>query len=154
MENVEVLKKVVPLLLEGEEVIDIPKKCKWNFLFHFSWLFAFIICFLRVLIQNDNLGILLFPFVVLFFVFILIFCSTVSSFLFHRIVITNQRLIVLFLNKTVCIKKEKIKVITCEYFLDRYFVIHTVIKAMGHSSLLIGFYNPSEIAQKLGVEYK
>lgn len=153
MNNENILKKVFPLLRENEQVLDIPKKCKWNFIIHFIIQLALIIGFLRSLIQNGNSNPLFVPCSIVLFVFILILCVTVASFLYHYIVITNQRLIVLFLNKKVCIKREKIKAITYEYFLERYFIINTIIKVNGYSSLLIGFYNPSEIAKKLGVKY-
>ena len=116
MNNERLLKKLIPLLRKNEELLDIPKKCKWNFVFHFVVQLAFAL-FALVRMMPDYMSDPSYPLIcVVFLITILIMCISFISFFFDYIVITNQRLIVLYMTKVVSIKFEKIKAIACEYF--------------------------------------
>lgn len=129
MSNVKLLKRIIPLLREGEELRDIPKKCVGNFLYIFvSFFFIFLLLeiaswsLLTDIVLEGLKGFSFSDFVIgdlcLFFGLLMSFVAffaaflplyyTLKTFFTDKIVFTNQRLLIVHHSKIDSIELEEI----------------------------------------------
>ena len=116
MNNAKIIKKVLPLLRENESIVDIPKKCIWNFLYIYIIAVVVFISLLNLNIYCEtfrefwdfvlkyNLAefyvddiwffINLIAPIILFIISLAILFFLPYVFCYEKIVITNERLII------------------------------------------------------------
>lgn len=158
MKNVDLLKKVAPLLRENEEVVCIPPKCRSQFI-HIISLFLFcvfivspILMYVRTL-NGQNLSVLLVCFfstiLPLYTIVIILFFATYLS---SKIVITNQRVICFRFWKNFCIERDDIiQVSECPFNSNERGYKTLLIKTKDNKSYKFEFYDYKQIKEQLGL---
>lgn len=153
MKSVNDLKKVVSILKKDEEVVCIPKKCKFNFIFHMSvFLLFFILWFIflinvAVTLPLDEFCLFLMFSSILPFVVI----SSIITYLTNLIVVTNQRLICFRYGKATCFERDEIIKISSHFMLNRMCVRNLVIKAKNTPAYDIEYYDVKTVCEKLAL---
>ena len=151
MKNVKILKKVVPLLREKEEITYIVEKSKWELIFRLCVLVLFAILWILFLIDvaiNFPLDELM---LFLMFSLILPYCaiSSIVAYITNAVVITNQRLFCIRYGKVTCFEKEDIDSITRK--TSRTFLSYVRIKAKKFIIYDIEYFSCDEIKEKLSI---
>ena len=153
MNNVRILKRVVPLLREKEEVVCIPEKNKRDlYSCAFLCVFSVSICFLLLFLTITTLPLSesLIP-CIFSFIFLLVFCLMLI-FIFNKVVvITNQRLICFCFIKTILLEIENIETVTYDFMQNGLARKTTVIETKDSKSYKIQFYDYKQIKEKLGL---
>ena len=153
MKNVNDLKKVVSILRKNEEVVCVPEKCKFNFIFHMSVFLLFFIWWLLFLINVavnlplDEFYLFLMFSAILPFVVI----SSIITYLTNLIVITNQRLICFRYGKVTCFERDEITKISSHFMLNRMCVRNLVIRAKNAPVYDIEYYDVKNVCEELGL---
>ena len=151
MKNVKILKRVVPLLRENEEIVSVPEKNKKRF-FSFVFLIAFSLffCFLLLLLTITTIPLSesLIP-CVFSLIFLLIFCFLLIPILNKFIVITNQRLFCLSFTKVVAIERDDIETVTYDYRQNGLARLATVIETKDSKSYKFELYDYIKIREEL-----
>ena len=153
MTNFDIMKKIVPLLLKGEEIECIPQKSKLNFIFHVCVYVFFSILLLWYAYNSmfDFNADVLFGLIMFSSALLFMFISSVITYMTNLMVITNQRLICFRYGQATIFKKEDIKSIGHSYQLDRYCIQHILIKAKDADEYTLEYYDSKVICEKLGL---
>ncbi|MBQ8886542.1 MAG: hypothetical protein IJY61_02445 [Candidatus Gastranaerophilales bacterium] len=153
MKNVEILKKVVPLLRENEEVVYIPEKCKGNFAFHLFFLIFLLIVIEMFFYQNlENSSkdtIMLLLVCLLMFLSMIIVC--VVTFKSNFIVITNQRVICSRYFKITIFERDNIQKIHYSYQNDKHCISNVLIEIKDSAPYIIEYFDYKKIKEQLGL---
>ena len=149
----DIMKKIVPLLLSGEEIECIPPKNKISFIFQVCVYIFFSILLLWYAynsIFNFNadvlFGLIMFSSVLLF-----MFISSVITYMTNLMVITNQRIICFRYGRATIFQREDIKSIGHSYMLDRYCIQHVLIKAKNADEYTIEYYDSKTVSRHLAL---
>lgn len=153
MKNVKILKKVVPLLRDKEEIVSIPQKDKKTLI-----LFIFINIFCASLlislwffdIFNFKLSEILLPMIVSSIIFIVYLFFPIAS-LNKCVIITNQRLVYFYFGKPISIERENIEVVTFYSCKNELTLETTLIKTKDSKSYKLEFYDYKQIKELLGL---
>lgn len=151
MKNIKILKKVVPLLRENEEIVSIPEKNKKDlfsciFLCIFSIFISIVLLCLSIssfpssttIIPNITAII----FLIIFYLMVIHICN-------KSVVITNQRLIYFTLFNTICIEKENIESVSYDCMQRGIARKTTVIETKDYKKYKIEFYDYIKIRENL-----
>ena len=153
MKNVKILKRVVPLLREKEEIVFIPKKNKKDLSACVSvCIFSVSVCLILL-----GFNIFSFPLSTVFIpsitsvIFLVVFFLMVIPTFNKVVVITNQRLIYFCFNKTILIERENIEDVTFDFMQRGLARKTTIIETKDSKSYKIQFYDYKQIKEQLGL---
>ena len=149
MKNVKILKKVVPLLREKEEIVAIPEKNKKDILSCiFACVFAITVCIILwvMTISTSSFSEMIVP-ISLSASFLFVFCLIIIYIFNKVIVITNQRLIYFTIGKVVFIERENIETVTYDCMQRGISKNTTVIETKDLKLYKIEYYDYKRIKE-------
>lgn len=151
MKNIKILKKVVPLLRENEEIVSIPEKNRKDmYACIFACVFSIFVCLILfgLTISTSSFSEIIVPSITSG-IFLLIFCLVVILPFNKFLVITNQRLIYFTLFNTICIEKENIESVSYDCMQRGISKNITVIETKDSKSYKLEFYDYIKIRENL-----
>ena len=151
MNNSKLVKKVVSLLREKEEIVAIPQKNKKDILSCiFACVFAITVCLILwvMTISTSSFSEMIVP-ISLSASFLFVFCLIIIYIFNKVIVITNQRLIYFTIGKVVFIERENIETVTYDCMQRGISKNTTVIETKDLKLYKIEYYDYKRIKEIL-----
>ena len=156
MKTLKLLKRVVPLLREKEEIVSIPEKDKnATFTFIFACASSILLCLISfgmaISLSYSSASEYIIHYITSF-IFLFIFCLIMIYSFNKVIIITNQRLICLNLCKIISIERENIETVTYDCLQRGLPRNDALIETKDNKKFKFQFYDYRKLKEELGVD--